>query len=177
MKIGIDMDNTICFTNEKVREYENIFLKENNINIYILWYDTYYANEFLTKYLEKIYTEVEPKQDAITIINKLKEQGHKIYIITARTNNYVTDIYEIINNYCIKHNIKVDGIFINAGDKVDICIDNNIDIMIDDSFYKYDRLKSNNIKTILFDEYNEYPYIKKRILSWKELKKEGDLFE
>jgi hypothetical protein len=171
MKIGLDMDNTICSTSEKVTEYEEIFIKDNNIDSYTLWHNNYYTNSFLNEYLEKIYTEVEPKPNAITCISKLKEQGHKIYIITARSNNYVKDMYKLINNYFKEYNIKIDGIFINSKDKVDVCIDNNINIMVDDNFHNYDMLTSNNIETILYDEYNEYPYIKRRILSWKELNK------
>ena len=170
MRIGIDMDNTICSTNEKVAEYENKFIKDNNITIDKLWSDNNYVSMFLNKYLETIYMEVDLKPNVVSCINELKKQGNEIYIITARTNNYVTDMHTIINNYCNKHNIKIDGIFINAKDKVDICIKNNIDIMIEDSFYNYDQLTSNNIKTILFDEYNEYAFIKSRVLSWKELK-------
>lgn len=169
MKIGIDLDNTICSTNEKVQEYEKIFIRDNNINKYILWYDNHYADNFLSKYLEKIYTEVKPKPNAIKTINRFKEQGHEVYIITARTNSYVTNMYNLINNYCMKHNINIDGIFIDAGDKVDICLKNNIDIMIEDSIYNYDRLTTNNINTILFDEYNQYNYIKKRVLSWEKI--------
>lgn len=169
MKIGIDMDNTLCSTDKKVGEYENIFTNNHNIDSYTIWHNNYYFNLFLNEYLEKIYKEVEPKQDAIKTINKLKEQGHEIYIITARTNSYVTNMHQLINNYCNNHNIKIDGIFIDAKDKVDICKDNNIDIMIDDSFYNYNQLMNNNINTILFDEYNQYRYIKKRVLSWKEI--------
>lgn len=171
MRIGIDMDNTICSTDEKVGEYEKVFTKDNNIDSYTIWHNNYYFNLFLSEYLEIIYTEVEPKKDAIYCIKKLREQGNEIYIITARTNNYVTNMYNIINNYCIEHNIKIDGIFINAGDKVDICLKNNIDIMIDDSFYNYERLTNNNIDTILFDEYNKYHFIKRRVQSWNEIKK------
>ena len=170
MKIGIDMDNTICSTDKKVGEYEKIFTNNHNIDSYTIWHNNYYFNLFLSEYLEIIYTEVEPKENVVSCINRLKEHGNEIYIITARTNNYVTDMYKIIDNYCSKHNIKIDGIFIDAKDKVDICKENNIDIMIDDSFYNYDRLTTNNIKTILFDEYDKHTYIKSRILSWKDLK-------
>ena len=35
MKIGIDMDDTICSTEESIIRYQNIFVKENNINAFI----------------------------------------------------------------------------------------------------------------------------------------------
>ncbi|MEE3343025.1 MAG: hypothetical protein VZS44_02930 [Bacilli bacterium] len=169
MRIGIDLDNTICSTNEKVMEFENEFIKKHKITVDKLWSNNNYVDIFLNEYLEMIYTEVEPKTNAVSFINKLKEQGNEIYIITARTNSHVTDMHNIINNYCHKHKLQIDGIFIDAKDKVDICKKNNIDLMIDDSFYNYDQLTSNNIDTILFDEYNKHPYIKRRVLSWNEI--------
>ena len=45
-------------------------------------------------------------------------------------------------------------IIINAGDKVEECIKNHIDIMIDDSSYNCQKLKENNIRTLLFAEAN-----------------------
>lgn len=32
MKIGIDIDNTICNTDEFIDKYQNIFIKEENIS-------------------------------------------------------------------------------------------------------------------------------------------------
>ena len=37
MKIGIDMDDTICSTRESLIKYQNIFIKEKNISSDILW--------------------------------------------------------------------------------------------------------------------------------------------
>ena len=61
------------------------------------------------------------------------------------------------------------SIYINGKDKVDICIQNKIDIMIDDSYYNYYKLINNGIKTILFDEHNRYKDVNKKIGNWSEL--------
>lgn len=169
MKIGIDMDNTICSTNERIDFYQKKFIKEENITINQLWDNNYYKTKFLNLYLEKIYNEAIIKNNAPLYINKLKEQGNKIYIITARTNNYVSNIYNIIENYCKKNNIKIDGIFINTKNKVETCLKNNIDIMIEDSKYNYGKLIEKNINTILFDENNKQLNIINKASSWKEV--------
>ncbi len=37
MIVGVDMDNTICSTSEKILEYEKKFLLEKNIDNQKLW--------------------------------------------------------------------------------------------------------------------------------------------
>lgn len=170
MKIGIDMDDTICSTSETITEYQNKFIKEKNINIDTLWNNNKYKEEFLNKYLKDIYMKVKIKDNCIKVLNELSK-NHELYIITARTKNYVNNIIDVIEIYLEKNNIKVDGIFINGKDKVDICIKNKIDVMIDDSYYNYDKLISNGIVAILFDENNYYSNIKNRINNWEEISK------
>lgn len=166
MNIGIDMDNTICSTSEKILEYQEKFIKKEKISSDVLWKNNSYKDKFLSLYLEKIYNEAEIKENASGAINNLKKQKNKIYIITARTENYVSDIYKIINNYLLKYNIIIDGIFIHGKDKVDICTKNNIDIMIEDSRYNYDKLIDNKIKTILFDEHDKNLDVTNRASNW-----------
>ena len=169
MNIGIDMDNTICSTSEKILEYQEKFIKQEKISSDTLWKNNWYKTKFLNIYLEKIYNEAKIKENVSKVINDLKKQKNKIYIITARTENYVSDIYKITNDYLIKNKIKADGIFINGKDKVEICINNNIDIMIEDSHYNYDRLIDNKIRTILFDEHNKNTDVIDRVLNWNDI--------
>jgi hypothetical protein len=169
MNIGIDMDNTICSTSEKILEYQEKFIKQEKISSDTLWKDDSYKTKFLNIYLEKIYNEAKIKENASKVINDLKKQKNKIYIITARTENYVSNIYKITNDYLLKNKIKADGIFINGKDKVDICINNNIDIMIEDSRYNYDRLVNNKIRTILFDEHYKNSDIIDRVVNWSDI--------
>lgn len=98
MKIGIDMDDTICSTEESIIRYQNIFVKENNINVDDLWNKVDIQNKFLTEYLERIYLDAEIKNNCNIVLNKLKD-NNELYIITARTYNYVDDIYRIIKDY------------------------------------------------------------------------------
>lgn len=168
MNIGIDMDNTICSTSEKILEYQEKFIADKNITVDILWKEENYKNEFLQKYLEEIYDTAEIKNDASKVINILKN-NNKIFIITARSKKFVSDIYDVINRYLLKHNINVDGIFIDGKDKVDVCILNKIDVMIDDSRYNYQKLLDNNIKAILFDEHEKNKDIVNRVVCWNDI--------
>ncbi len=169
MIIGVDMDNTICSTSEKILEYEKEFLLEKHIDSTKLWEDTNLKEEFLNKYLEKVYAEALPKSYVKDTLDKLKQKGNKIYIITARSERYVDDIYDVIKNYLQKNNLVVDEIFINGKDKVDVCLKEKINLMIEDSRYNYDKLVNNGIHTILFDENNNNLDIDNRVSSWQEI--------
>ena len=168
MKIGIDMDDTICSTKESIIKYQNIFIKDKNITLEELWSKNTYKDEFLNKYLSDIYNNALIKENCVYVLNKLSKDN-ELYIITARTTNYIDDIIKITKDYLTNNNIKVKDIFINSKDKVDTCIKNNIDLMIDDSYYNYQSLTNNNINTILFDELDSYKYINNRINNWNEL--------
>ena len=168
MKIGIDMDDTICSTKESIIKYQNIFIKDKNISLEELWNNNTYKDEFLNKYLSDIYNNALIKENCVYVLNKLSKDN-ELYIITARTTNYIDDIIKLTKDYLTNNNIKVKDIFINSKDKVDTCIKNNIDLMIDDSYYNYQSLTNNNINTILFDELDSYKYINNRINNWNEL--------
>lgn len=43
--------------------------------------------------------------------------------------------------------------------------------MIEDSYFNYEHLKQNNIKTILFDEKEKYPNVETRVSNWNEIEK------
>lgn len=170
MRVGIDIDNTICNTDEYIDKYENIFLKEENIDKVLLWNNNDYRLKFLSKYLKTIYEEVSLKEDSREVINDISKDN-EIYLITARSNNFIGNIEELIDEYFMKRDVHIDKIITNAKDKTDACINNNIDIMIEDSLYNYNKLINKNINTILFDDKHKNINIKNRVTSWKEINK------
>ncbi len=128
--------------------------------------------------MEKIYEEASLKNYVKDVFDELKNRGNKIYIITARSEKYVYDIFGSIKKYFKKHNILVDGIFIDAKDKVDVCLNENIDLMIEDNRYNYNKLIDNNIFTILFDENCNNLDVDNRVSNWKEvISKIDDYFD
>lgn len=54
-------------------------------------------------------------------------------------------------------------------EKLNYCLENNIDIMIDNSVDVYIELKDSKIKFILYDECQDYLDIDDRVSSWKEI--------
>ena len=49
-----------------------------------------------------------------------------------------------------KYNIKFDKYYWKQDDKLEICLKENIDLMIDDDYKIIDKLAKNNIKTLYF---------------------------
>ena len=99
MNIGIDIDDTISNTYEYLFPYAQQYtinelkkeIKNVNRNALDHMYTTTFHNwnkeeekEFFRKYYKEILNKVQPKEYAVEVINKLKKQGHKIYLITAR---------------------------------------------------------------------------------------------
>lgn len=125
--------------------------------------------KFLEKYLEEIYINTPLKENVQESFRKLQKIGCKLYIITARKEDYVNNVKSIIIKYLLKYNLVVEDIFINAKDKVDTCKNNNIDIMIDDNLYNYNMLTQNNIRTLLFNDKRKYNLIENSVESWLQI--------
>ena len=183
MNIGIDLDDTIAETAKGFFYYGSKFNQERNINHKIQkkeWdfdkafgWNEEHIEDFFKTYLEKLFTGLDPKQDAVDIINLLKREGHKIVVITARSVEHIKNAYEICDNWLKEHNIMVDKIVINGNDKAEKCKENDIDIFIDDSIYHcenvYNKLK---IPVLLMNSwYNEKQEVNniKRVFNWHEI--------
>lgn len=139
MRIGIDIDDTICETWEYIKP---VFIKhfaldetklENKTYSRALpcTVDEYY--DFCKKYIDKLMLDIPIKKDVSKYINKLKEEGNQIYFITARGNKDMNTPYETTQEYLNKNNIKYDYIYVNSSDKNEVIKNNNIDILIDNS--------------------------------------------
>ena len=168
MIIGLDLDNTICSTDKKIKKYSNIYCQEKQINEEVLWTNDEYKQDFLRLYLEKIYKEAQLKQNCKKVLQELKKKNYKLLIITARRNKYLSvDMKTFIYNYFKKRNIIIDGIILDAKDKVDACKEKKVDIMLEDSIYNYNLLKESNVNVVLFDEKNNSE-IKQKITNWNQ---------
>ena len=89
MRIGLDMDDTICSTEETIIKFANKYSIEQKINPDDIWYDEIIKRAFLTKYLETIYLSEPLKEDADKVINEIKNKGNEVIIITARSNSFI----------------------------------------------------------------------------------------
>ena len=183
MKIGIDIDNVLSNFNEvllndylehdKSINNSGIIHKEEYIRKMFDW-DISYEQEYYKKNIERLASLFKPIKDSSKYVNKLKEDGHEIYIISGRDNGEYSDPVNMTIDWLKKYNISYDKIVLTNAykhqEKADICIELGIDIMIDDSINVCTKCSDNNIECILF----ETPYNKKenrfnRLSSWEEI--------
>lgn len=167
MKIGIDIDGTI----NDLHSYILLYGLKNDIRISgngiknkdaykikdIFDWDEKECIKFKKYFQHEILNIVKPREDASVNILKLKEGGHKVYIITGRKINEMNNTYVETKQWLLKNNIKFDKLILEENDKGIACLKNKIDIYIDDSPKHLEKVKRiGNTKLYIFDNvYNK----------------------
>lgn len=183
MKIGIDLDGVVIDSETTFRTYEEIFdidvLKGNNlINKEEPKFQSRYnwtneqEKEFIERYFLTVSKESNLMSGFIGIFNLLKEQGHEFVVITAR-GGFVKEMKDDAIRLLEENNIKFDKYYWNVEDKLEICKNEKVDIMIDDDWKIIKRLADNEVKTLYFRDTNlmtleENKYIKE-VNNWGEI--------
>ena len=102
--------------------------------------------------------EVTVKKFAREVISDLKNQGHKIYLITARFARPTFDIKQVTEMWLKDNQIEFDEIIYEAQDKVEAVKNNNIDIFIDDAVPNCEKVSEAGIKTYIMDSIENQGY-------------------
>ena len=163
MKIALDIDDTLTNTREKqiilwkeyikkhpTKEYTEELPKEINA------FDNEYISMFWDENREILSFETTFKEKADIITNQLHKDGHKICIVTSRPEYKYKDLTNRLKNWFKENNIYVDEIYTSIKDKGNFCKENNFDLIIDDSINHITKANELNIKTILFNNNNDY---------------------
>lgn len=169
VRIGIDLDDTIFDTGKKYKTLQSDFLLKNGITEEELWKDKKNRFDFIKSNFENIFFDLDVKNNAKKTIDLLKTLNHEIYIITARSQRYSKDIFDITKDSLLKNGICFDKLILTEKEKLKACLENKIDIMIDNSIEVYRELYQTNIKIILYDEECNYLNLSNRVSSWQEL--------
>ena len=191
MKIGIDLDGVVIDSETTFRTYEEIFdidvLKGNHlINKEEPKFQARYnwtneqEKEFIEKYFLIVSKESNLMSGFIGIYNLLKEQGHEFVVITAR-GGFVKEMKDDAIRLLEEKNIKFDKYYWNVDDKLEICKNEKVDIMIDDDWKIIKRLADNEVKTLYFRDTNlmkleENKYIKE-VNNWGDVCRYFSSFE
>ena len=181
MRIGIDLDNTICNTSEIIFEYANKFAKEKSVTYEEVFKNSDLREEFFLTYTNDIFLNVSIKDNVKEVLNRLKDQGHELYVITARSNDFLStkiDVLEPTKEWLKKHSIVIDKIIINSYglEKAEACLANKIELMIDDDLNNCQIISNVGIKCLLFDDQSRYNE-SNRVSNWLEVERyiEGEL--
>ena len=146
MRIGLDIDDTICYTNKVLMKYADIYNKEhgnrkllkrdtNDFSEVYGWNDDEVYNFFRTYYLDAL-KEIEPKEDVKEVLERLREEGHEIIFITIRSDKQCGGVGEasrITTEWLEKYKIPYDELNVDIHDKKEFCKEHNIDVFMDDS--------------------------------------------
>ena len=171
MNIGIDIDGVLTDLERATIDYGTKLCVDENwpitLNLNEYW-DTKAFNwteeqseKFWNKYLVKYIIESPARAFAQEILEKLQKEGHKIYFITARNESglpheYYGKMQQLTKEWLEKQNIKYEKIiFSEDSKKMEHCLENKIDVMIEDSPSNIENI-STKMKVIKFDcQYNK----------------------
>lgn len=175
MRIGIDMDDTICDSIEAMLPY---ICMEYNLNYeeekkkgysYYSYLNLKRFNDFAKREFPNILFNAKLKNGADYYINELSK-FNEIIFITARGSKYFDNPYELCKRYLDKYNIKYDKLIVDAHDKGSICKRENINIFIDDSIKNCVSVGEYGIRVFIYDNtYNKNEDRFDRVYNWKEI--------
>jgi uncharacterized HAD superfamily protein len=187
MNIGIDIDDTIINTSEMLIAYAQKYdievlggtgiLKDDKAyffnNTMFDWTEEEY-DIFMCKYIDYIFENATAKPLVKEIFEKLKKDGHKIIIITARDKEVYRceNANETSKKLFDKNNIKYDKLLVACHNKVLDCKENKIDVFIDDRLDTCKNVSDSGILTFVMNAtHNNHLDTKnmKRVYSWEEI--------
>ncbi len=169
VRIGIDIDGVLLNMGQFVLDYGSKFCYEHNLDFEIQdgEYDERKAfglseeeaekfwNEYLVKYIESM-----PRECTKEVIDILKE-NHEIYIITARDEyglpqEYYGSMQKLTKKWLEENKIYYDKLIFSSEGKLDVCQENKIDVMIEDSPNNIEKLSKGDLQVFCYDSsYNK----------------------
>lgn len=176
MNIGVDIDDTLVETTKNldkdILNYEGgQEVLEHIEEVMSGKIPTENIKKFMNTYLTTRLAGLEIKENAMDVIIKLRNQGHKIIFITSRGEENGKGVTEITLKYLEEKNVPYDNIVFSTIDKAKVCVENNINLMIDDSIKHCKDIEKVGIKTILFTSIinEEKETDLERVNNWREL--------
>ena len=181
MRIGIDVDNTITTTLPILKDYckrynkevikRDLIMHEDGCSTMTLYDWTEEENlVFCNKYLEEIVMKADIKPNAKEVIEKIKNEGNEIYIITARSTPRFLDPYGATKKQLDTNEIPYDKIIVNCPEKFNFCKENGIELMFDDEPQNVKEI-SKIIPIIVFEDLHNKECIGNNIIkvnTWNE---------
>lgn len=182
MVIGIDIDDTVSKTNERLIEYAIKYDKEHlkgkgfkNRNAYsfmdMFYWSVLDVDGFL-KYVRssRLFLEVDPIKDSVTYINKMYDEENKIVFITRRQNSF--RIKMMTKKWLKMHGFKYHKLVLDAKKKGEICDKEGVSFFVDNDLKNILDAKDYGINAVLMeDKYNKDEDEVELVSSWKDVYK------
>ena len=162
MRIGIDIDNVISNMNEcLIEEYlkhdktlRNTGIVNSKARIRYGMFDWTKSedDEFYYSNIERMAENFGLIPSSRETIERLKQEGNEIYIITGRDNGEYKEPWGLTIDWLKKHNVYYDKLILtdayNSHAKTVECMKYNIDIMIDDNIATCLDIQKHGIKVL-----------------------------
>lgn len=167
MKIGIDLDGVVFDSEKEFRVYSELYditdLKQNSKldNRELKFQDRFKWTQeeiegFLSKYHKQIIVESNFMPGVKRILKLLKQDGHSLILITAR-GGMNKDMIKITEERLKQAKMNIfDKYYWATENKYEVCVKENIDIMIDDFYKKCESIADKKIKTIYLKDAPSY---------------------
>jgi len=186
IKLGIDIDEVLCSTNdyflEEFNKKHNTNFKKEDLTSYKFsnfkeFKSEYIFNE-LMKHIENNLIKYNILENSKEVLEKLKTK-YELYIITSRWIKFKTKTIAWLNKHFKENFFKEILIYNDEFEnkcKIDIAKKNKINILIEDAPEFIIKADKENLKIILMDrpwnrKIKENKNIK-RVYNWKEIEKE-----
>ena len=186
MNIGIDIDGVLTNDDDYFLDYTAKYCYENNLKSFVnpnlyeykkLNWDKNTINDFRIKYFLNYIKNEPARKFASEVTKKLKEDGHKIFIITARHKTAENgefaneNVRECTLDWLRRNDIVYDKVIFTKTPKVREILENKIDLMIEDSPDTINELVK-VVKVLYFDtRYNRHIELDNitRVYSWYDI--------
>ncbi len=180
MRIGIDIDDTISLTNERMIEeailYDKQFVKGKGFKnkkaysfMEMFYWTVMDVDQFLNHVRNsKFFLTLPVKQEADRYIKKLYDEGNEIFFITRRKDSFKTKLST--KKWLKKNGFRYHKLILGCSKKGAMCENLGIDIFIDNDYKNVYDASQYGIDSILMgDEYNKDEKEFRRVESWKEI--------
>ncbi len=187
MKIGIDLDGVVFDSEKEFRILSEIYdmkeLKQNSkldnrevsFQRRFDWTDEQ-SEEFFNKNIKWIIENANVMPGAKRVLKMLKDEGNELIVITARGGKD-EEIIDISQNKIKENGMDIfDKYFYAVKNKAEICRNEGIDVMIDDTTQNCIDISNEGIKTLYFRDGASFELAEsnliKTVYNWGEVYRE-----
>lgn len=172
LRIGIDLDDTLTNLSSYMEEEAIKFDKSIN-GRGIVNHDCYLVGEkynwskenlelFFKYYRKNAVEKAKLKNKTVENLNAILKNNAEVFIITARSNKYYENAYQYTYKWLKDHHVPFSKLITNVKDKKKICLDEQIDIFIDDMLENCLSVSEIvNIKVCMMKNKNNYKFMVK----------------
>lgn len=182
MRIGIDVDGVLLDYEKGMMASAEIFDMEMCRGEGRKYKDRYFIQDqydwsddekkrFISEYLGNVSREAGIMPGAKVVLEKLREMGHELIIISARGMES-DELIDIVKEKFESAGMWFDKEFWKVTDKVGICKSEGVNVMIDDSPITCEKMAKNGIRSLYFRGIRGWELddeIVEEVLSWGEV--------